>query len=98
MFLFLGGKKFRLAHTIYGEAIWMKIDRVRKEFKKTLWGEELDNERYNNPVASSLELEPLQLQGKKLPCKNCGQEYEENRMFHTKKGNYCSECYQTYSK
>lgn len=82
-----------LQHTIYGEAIWMKFDQVRREFKKTLWGEELDNERYSNPVASSLGMDSLQVQGKKHKCKNCGEEYKGNRMFHTKQGSYCSKCY-----
>jgi ribosomal protein S27AE len=68
---------------------------VRREFKKTLWGEELDNERYSNPVASSLELELLyQNQGKKHQCKNCGQEFNGNMMFNKKQGIYCSKCYQ----
>jgi hypothetical protein len=84
---------FELRHTIYGEGIWMKSDQVRREYKKTLWGEELDNERHSNPVSSSLEFESLQIQGKKHPCKNCGQEYEGNRMFHTNQGKFCSKCY-----
>jgi predicted SprT family Zn-dependent metalloprotease len=84
-----------MEHTIYGEAIWMRFDQVRREFKRTLWGEELDNERYSNPVASSIELGfSHQYEGKKYSCKNCAQEYEESMILNTIQGNYCSKCHQ----
>jgi late competence protein required for DNA uptake (superfamily II DNA/RNA helicase) len=73
----------------------MKFDQVRREFKRTLWGEELDNERYSNHVASSVELDFLhQYEGKKYSCKNCSLEYEENNIRSTTEGNYCSKCFQ----
>jgi protein-arginine kinase activator protein McsA len=75
----------------------MKFDQVRREFKKTLWGEELDYERNGNEVASSIDLEFLhQYEGKKYSCENCAQEYEEKMIFSTKQGNYCSNCYQIW--
>lgn len=73
----------------------MKFDRVRREFKKTLWGEELDNERYDNPAAPSLELDFLhQYEGKKYQCFQCNSRFEEDRIRITQLGPYCSTCFQ----
>jgi late competence protein required for DNA uptake (superfamily II DNA/RNA helicase) len=75
----------------------MKFDQVRREFKRTLWGEELDNESYGNYNQHSLELEFLhQYEGKKYQCMNCLSVYEENDIRMTNQGNYCSKCFKVY--
>ena len=75
----------------------MRFYQVRREFKKTLWGEELDNERYSSPAASSIELDFMhQYDGRKFQCVRCTKEQEENNTIITNQGIYCTECYQGF--
>jgi hypothetical protein len=72
----------------------MKFDQVRKEFKRTLWGEELDNERCCSPVSPPLELEFFhQYEGKKYQCIHCSSEHGVNNVINTEKGTYCKKCF-----
>jgi hypothetical protein len=72
----------------------MKFDQVRREFKRTLWGEELDNERYSNTYKHPFELEFLhQYEGKKYRCIYCAYEYEEKQIVMTTDGSSCLKCF-----
>lgn len=72
----------------------MRFDQMRREYKKTLWGEELDNEKHVSPLAPKINLDFMhQYTGKKYQCLQCKNQYEENETVLTKHGIICINCY-----
>lgn len=72
----------------------MRFDQVRREYKKTLWGEELDNEGYGVPTCYTLDLDFLhQYEGKKYQCPFCLHVYVENEMILLEYGRVCHDCF-----
>lgn len=71
----------------------MKFDQVRREFKKTLWGEELDNERVfgSEPAVSTF-------QDQELQCSDCGKASAEDEMVRYRRQTYCLRCFQAMSE
>ena len=69
----------------------MKFDQVRREFKKTLWGEELDNECL--VVENAQSIGPFQ-HGKSR-CTKCSHELAENEMVLYHHKSFCLDCFQT---
>ncbi len=73
----------------------MRFDQLRREYKRTLWGEELDNERFAASFGSSAELGFLhQYEGKKYRCSCCKNEFEENEMLFFENKPVCITCSQ----
>lgn len=73
----------------------MRFDQVRREYKKTLWGEELDNERYAGFSSHTVDIGFLQqYEGKKYLCSCCYHAYGENEMLMMEYGRLCHNCFQ----
>lgn len=80
-------------HTIYRGGDTMKFDQVRREFKKTLWDEELDNDQLF--LGSEHAFGPFQ--DNKSRCTNCGKEYGENELVIYKRKSFCGGCFHVMS-
>lgn len=71
----------------------MRFDQVRREFKRTLWGEELDNESYASTCAPFFDLSFLhEYDGKKYRCYLCKKEFEEYKLLFSENGRACLAC------
>lgn len=71
----------------------MKFDQVRREFKKTLWGEELDNDQLF--LDSEHAFGPFQDNNSR--CMNCGNKYDENKIVMYKRKSFCIGCFHVMS-
>jgi hypothetical protein len=72
----------------------MTFDQIRREFKRTLWGEELDNERFALSIGRYFELGFLhQYEGKKYRCICCRNEFEETEMLLNENKPVCINCF-----
>ncbi|XJZ28725.1 hypothetical protein ACF5W4_08045 [Bacillota bacterium Lsc_1132] len=69
----------------------MRFDQVRREFKKTLWGEELDNETFL--VNDARSFGPFQ--DGQSRCTNCNNEFDESEMVLYNRKSFCLECFQS---
>lgn len=69
----------------------MKFDQVRREFKKTLWGEELDNESFLKENSQPFGA----FQHNKPRCTNCRNECKENEFVIYRRQSICLECFQS---
>lgn len=69
----------------------MRFDQVRREYKKTLWGEELDNEKDVRPF----ELSVLnKSESGKCQCAKCTKEYDAADVVIYQDKIFCTNCFQ----